>query len=130
MSCSKLVRNKQKGCCKTSKKKDHVSSESINQLFSKYKLDSDPLIVRDLCMIIISFCAFLRFNELSNIRCSDIVINDHHFTINIRSSKTDQYRFGNIIVCSKLEAVACPYKTLCKYIDQNNIDLACDDFFI
>ena len=110
------------------KKKDHVSSESINQLFSKYKLDSDPLIVRDLCMIIISFCAFLRFNELSNIRCCDIVIHDHHFTINIRSSKTDQYRFGNIIVCSKLEAVACPYKTLCKYIDQNNIDLVCDDF--
>ena len=103
-------------------KKDHVSAEVVNDLFKQFGSSTDPLLIRDLCMIILSFSCFLRFNELNNLLCSDVTIFDDHFSLNISKSKTDQYRYGNQVVCSKLGGLACPYTALCKYVKSSSID--------
>ena len=59
-------------------------------------------------MILLGFSGFLRFDELSSLRCNDISIFDSYFILKIRKSKTDQYRFGDEIPISKGLSIACP----------------------
>jgi hypothetical protein len=60
-------------------------------------------------MVTFCFSVFLRYDEISSIRCKDIIFNDDHLQIKILKSKTDQYRLGNEIVISKGQSFACPY---------------------
>ena len=53
-------------------KKDAVTSDMIKALFVKYSATRDLAVVRDLAMIIMCFCGFLRYDEVSNIKCKDI----------------------------------------------------------
>ena len=103
-------------------KKQPVTPDILVSLCEKYSASTDVLIVRDLCMIVLGFSAFLRYDEISNIRCNDIRMEDDYFILNIRKSKTDQYRFGNEVVISKGHTAACPYSMLLRYLqltDQN-----------
>ena len=123
-----LLETSKRTARKPRNKKDHVSADVINKLFSLYGSSNDPIIVRDLSMIIIYYCCFLRFNELSNIKCSDVKFFEDHLSVNSRKSKTDQYRLGNQVVCSKLNSVSCPYQALIKYINQNNVNLKSEEY--
>ena len=97
-------------------KKQPVTPELLVCLCEKYSESTDVLVVRDLCMIVLGFSAFLRYDEISNVRCNDIKIEDTYFCLNIRKSKTDQYRFGNEVVISKGNSAACPYSMLLRYL--------------
>lgn len=97
-------------------KKQPFTSESLISLCMKYSDSSDVIVVRDLCMIVLGFSAFLRYDEISNIHCNDVKIYDDYFSLYIRRSKTDQYRFGNEIVISKGNSAACPLAMLTRYI--------------
>lgn len=56
------------------------------------------------------------YDLISKIRCNDVTFDSNHFTIFIRSSKTDQYRFGNEVVVYKGDSVACPNMMLTRYL--------------
>ena len=58
-------------------KKDHVTSHMIIELCSEFKDSDDLMIVRDLAMIVLSFAGFLRFDELSSLKCNDVTVHDH-----------------------------------------------------
>ncbi|XP_033731784.1 uncharacterized protein LOC117321479 [Pecten maximus] len=109
-------------------KKDSVTSGILIRLCDIFSESSDLLVVRDLTMILLSFSGFLRYNELSNLHCSDVKLSESYFTLVVRKSKTDQYRFGSEIVISKGETTACPYDMLMKYIRIARIDIESDDF--
>jgi integrase len=79
-------------------------------------------------MIIVAYCGFLRYNELSQLTCNDISFFDKHVKIIIPKSKTDQYRQGNEILLAKLSSIACPVKALTKYIHSAGIVLSSDLF--
>ncbi|XP_069104366.1 integrase/recombinase xerD homolog [Argopecten irradians] len=74
-------------------------------------------------MILLCFSGFLRFNELSNLLCSDLKICDSYLVLKIRKSKTDQYRHGDEVVISKGQTVACPLTMIRKYIEIAEINL-------
>ena len=40
---------------------------------------------------LVGFAAFLRYDELSKLRCEDLTLTANFLEIKIRSSKTDQY---------------------------------------
>lgn len=109
-------------------KKQPVTTDMLIELCSLYTDSSDVIVVRDLCMILIGFTAFLRFDELSKIRCKDIKIYENYFSIFIHSSKTDQYRCGNEVVISKGNSVACPYNMLLRYLSISNQSTQDDRF--
>ena len=71
-------------------KKQPVTPELLVCLCEKYSESTDVLVVRDLCMIVLGFSAFLRYDEISNVCCNDIGKEDTYFCLNIRKSKTDQ----------------------------------------
>ena len=74
-------------------------------------------------MCLLSFAGFLRYNELSSLRCKDITIHDSHIDIFIYKSKTDQYRDGNNVVIARWSKVTCPVGNLVKYISCSDIKL-------
>lgn len=109
-------------------KKQPVTKDMLLELCSKYETSTDVLIIRDLCMLLLGFSAFLRYDELRNVHCNDIKFNDNHFSIHIRKCKTDQYRHGSDVVVAKGDTVACPYAMLKRYIDLSGISLTTSHF--
>lgn len=120
--CSK--RTARKPVCK----KEPVTTEMLTELCNFFSDSQDLLVVRDLSMILLCFSGFLRFNELSNLLCSDLKIFDSYFVLMIRKSKTDQYRNGNEVVISKGVTTACPHAMILKYIELAGIDLDSNNF--
>ena len=92
----------------------------IKDMFNKYSDSSDVSIVRDLSMIIVSCAGFLRYDEMSNIRCQDVTFHADYVQIHINKSKTNQYRDGADILLSKVTYVACPFTTINKYVKTCN----------
>ncbi|MCG8033524.1 MAG: tyrosine-type recombinase/integrase [Candidatus Thiodiazotropha taylori] len=111
-------------------KKDVVSSEMLKELCSPIVSQAcdDLLQVRDVTMILVAYAGFLRYDELSNLKCCNIKFQSEYFSLHIESSKTDQYRSGNEILIAKGESGACPYLMLQKYILLADIDLTSDHF--
>lgn len=81
-------------------KKEVVTTKDLVLLCDIYADSSSLLEVRDMCMILLSFAGFLRYEELSSLRCSDVKFFDGYVKIFINKSKTDQYRQGNEILIS------------------------------
>ena len=98
-------------------KKDVVTSDIVKELCDKFKYSGDVAVIRDLCMITTAFfTGFLRYDELSSIRCTDITMHQDFFKIEIQKSKTDQYRSGNQVVIAKGNTSACPHNMLNRYV--------------
>jgi hypothetical protein len=68
-------------------------------------------------MILQSFAGFLRFDELSSLCVDDVLVKDDYLVINIKKSKTDQYRQGSEILISKGNTSACPVSMYQPYLE-------------
>ena len=110
------------------RKKDPVTSDMIIDLCDKFVDSQDLCTVRNLCMITIAYSGFLRFNELSNIRCKDLSLEQDYLKLNIPKSKTDQYRHGCEILISKGTTSACPINMLNRYMSLANLDFDSDSY--
>ncbi|XP_063397693.1 uncharacterized protein LOC134682015 [Mytilus trossulus] len=110
-------------------KKEPVSIDIIIELCTKFKDSNDLLIVRDLAMIVLSFSGFLRFDELSSLKCKGVTVYDEFLKLFISHSKTDQYRQGNEILIAKGKTIACPVSIFQNYIDLAKLNLN-SDFYI
>lgn len=110
------------------KRKDVINSEMLVLLCNQYVGSSDLVDIRDLAMILTGYTGFLRFDEISKLRCNDVTFQDDHFTLNIRSSKTDKFRSGNKVLIAKGHTSACAYAMLRRYIDLASVDLSSNDF--
>ena len=68
-------------------------------------------------MIMLSYAGFLRFDELSDLCCTDIQFNSDHIVIHLKKSKTDIYRGGKYVLIAKGNTSACPVTMLQRYMD-------------
>ena len=109
-------------------KKDPVTTDILIRLCSMFHFSTDLLVVRDLLMTLLGFSGFLRFNELSQLRCNDFFVKEEHLVIKIRRSKTDQYRSGDEILICKGHTLACPYAMLFRYVSLAELVLESDMF--
>ena len=125
-----FVRNILESAKRTAKapcrKKDAVTSDHIIQLCDNFIDSQDLCTVRNLCMITLAYAGFLRFDELSSIRCKDLTFCDNYVDISIPKSKTDQYRHGCNILISKGSTSACPVDMLKRYINLANLNIRSD----
>ena len=64
---------------------------------------------------------FLRFSEVINLKCSDIILKKTHMPIFIEKSKTGEYREGYWIHLSKLQSAICSIQLFKKYIEAAKI---------
>ena len=109
-------------------KKDILSTEMIIELCDKFVESTDLATVRDLSMITLGYAGFLRFDEISNIKCNEISFCAEYVRILISKSKTDQYRSGNEVLISKGDSSACPYSMLLRYMNLASLNTESDSF--
>ncbi|XP_063420589.1 uncharacterized protein LOC134705803 [Mytilus trossulus] len=109
-------------------KKDPINNNILIALCSLYERSEDLLIVRDLTMILIGYSGFLRYDELTSLKCKDITVFDDYLEIHISRSKTDQYRQGNKMLISIGRTLACPFKMYNRYIKLASLDEKSDLF--
>jgi integrase len=108
-------------------RKDPISPEMLIELCKSLEHNNDLAVTRDLS-IMLSYAGFLRYDEVSNIKFSDVVFEDTHLSIKIRKSKTDQFRDGNTVLVAKGTTIACPVSMLKKYLTQANINWTKEQF--
>ena len=73
--------------------------------------------LRTILLRILSFTRFLRFSEVINLMCSDIILKETHMSIFIETTKTKVYREGYWKRFYKLHSAFCPMKLFRKYIE-------------
>ena len=66
--------------------------------------------VRLLVVCLVAFAGFMQCDELLKLQCSDIAFGTENMTINITSSKTDQYRYmyGSSLVVDRYRDTYIP----------------------
>lgn len=118
--------------------------EGARRLLAKPKVRKEPLTVRDLqkmvrcclqpaatlsalrtvSMFLLSFAAFLHFDEMVNLKCGDVKVTGTHLELRICKSKTDQYREGNTVIVARTHSSTCPVATLERYMREAKITLS------
>ena len=74
--------------------------------------------IRSVLICLLSFAAFLRFDELAKLVLSDVELVSEKFELLIESSKTDKYRDGVWIVVAVSGKVSCPVNMMNRYLDK------------
>lgn len=110
------------------KRKDVVTTDMLVSLCDQYIHSNSATDLRDLAMILTCYTVFLRFDEVSKLRCNDIDFHDDHYILTVKSSKTDQFRSGDKVMVAKGQTSACAYSMLNRYINIAGIDLSSNDF--
>ena len=80
--------------------------------------------VRLSTVCLLAFAGFLRFDELSKLRPTDLTLDKDKLTIKIRSSNTDQLRKGDEVVIARVGSDTCPVSMLEKYLSLGKISLS------
>lgn len=97
-------------------KKEPITPEILTKLVDKFgQEDASLLNVRTLTVVLVGYAGFLRFDELSNLKESDVQILEEHMELFIESSKTDQYRDGAWVVIARTSSKLCPVAMMERY---------------
>ena len=102
-------------------KKEPMSPYNLKRLVTKLKHNTDLLKMRTLTLALVSYAGFLRYDEASRIRRSDIVFERGYMKIFIEWSKVDKYRKGAWVYVARTCKQTCPYYTLREYLYIANI---------
>ena len=98
------------------KKKKPVSVELLGRIVEDTARSN---LLLDICptkVCLVAFAGFLRFNELVNIRPSDIELQENFMTLCQLCSKTDQFRKGDELVIARTGSATCPVAMLELYM--------------
>ena len=114
----------QRKLAKPKVKKEPITASMLTTLVES--LGTSPTLsdVRLAAGALLSFAAFLRYNELSGLRCCDIRFTEQHMTVHITSSKTDQYRQGDSVVVARTRTITCPVAMMERYMLMAGISTA------
>ena len=90
---------------------EHLSKLVLQFAHTSAKLPD----IRDVCLCLLAYAGFLRFDEVSRLRWCDITPSECYFSISINSSKTDQIGKGSVRLISKTASPTCPCAMLSRY---------------
>ena len=111
------------------RKKEVITPYDLFRLAKKFGKDHKNLKnMRVLTICVVGFAGFLRYNELANLRCCDIIFHKSYVKLFIESSKTDVYRDGSWVILAKTNSRTCPFKILQSYIKLLNTAPSSDGY--
>ena len=97
-------------------KKEPITVARLDQLVNSKALSMASLYdIRSVLICLLSFAAFLRFDELAKVVRSDVELDSEKFQLFIESSKTDKYRDGVLVVVAVSGKVSCPVNMMNQY---------------
>ncbi|XP_072037315.1 integrase/recombinase xerD homolog [Amphiura filiformis] len=98
-----------------SNRKEPITPDILHALVVKF--GSGDLKCTRLCsMFLLAFAAFLRYEELANLKVCDLDMCYSHIKVFIEKSKTDQLREGAWVVVGATGKSTCPVSMLQKYL--------------
>lgn len=110
------------------RRKDPVDNDMFQSLCSLHKDTNYVLILINLVMILFGFAGFVRFDEISSLKCNNILVEEEYVKIFIEKSKNDQLREGNEVLIAEGVTCACPYNMFLRYVSAAKINLLSSDF--
>lgn len=93
-------------------KKEPVTIDMLSAMVGS--LSSSPSL-SEIRLLAISYAAFLRYDEISSLRCCDITFSSRSMSVRINSSKTDQYRQGDSVLVARTDSALCLVSMLERY---------------
>jgi len=109
-------------------KKAPFTSDMLKSITDDALADKSLASIRLAAMCLIGFAGFFRYNELCNIRLSDMELSPSHLKIKVRESKGDQLRQGDEVVIARAGFTYCPVLMLETYLKMAGISPGSDGF--
>uniref|UniRef100_A0A1X7VD80 Tyr recombinase domain-containing protein n=1 Tax=Amphimedon queenslandica TaxID=400682 RepID=A0A1X7VD80_AMPQE len=110
------------------RRKEPITVVMLQQLVESMGVSPTLTEVRLAAICLLAFAAFVRFNEISKLKCADIRISEEKMEVMIRSSKTDQYRQGDIIPIARSGLPTCPVRMMESYFSLGRIEPTSQQF--
>ena len=110
-----------------SNRKEPITPELLKTIVGGADL-SNALELRNVCLYLLCFAGFLRFDDVSRIKRNRISFHSGYMSIKVEKSKNDQLRQGDEVLIAKGEGTACPVRILEEYLNRFNIDPQSDQF--
>lgn len=110
-----------------SNRKEPITPELLKSIVGGADL-SKGLELRNVCLYLLCFAGFLRFDDVSRIKRNQISFHTGYMSIKVEKRKNDQLRQGDEVLIAKGEGTACPVKILEEYLNRFNIDPLSDQF--
>jgi integrase len=108
-------------------KKEPVTIEILRSQVDRFGQENASLAdIRTLAICMLGFAGFFRYNEIANLKGSDVSILSDHMEIFVEASKTDQYRDGARVVIARTGSSTCPVGMLERYLDMAGVSCADD----
>ena len=103
-------------------KKEPPSPQLLQKMVRVLAQESASLLyIPTVTICLLAFSGFFRFNEIAQIRCSDLQFSSTDVRIiKVRQSKTDQYRDGNEVIIGRTGNETCPVAMLERYMAMAN----------
>ena len=110
-------------------KKEPVAPQLLRRMVNLMAQQSASLLdIRTVSVCLLAFSGFFRFNELAQIRCSDLQFSSTDVRVRVQHSKTDQYRDGNEVLIARTGSSTCPVAMLERYMAMANLTTAVDNW--
>ena len=122
-----VVEGFQRQLARPKKRKEPVTVQMLQEIVASMNPESLSS-VRLVTLCLLAFAAFLRFNEISQLRCCDVKIIGDKLEVFIRGSKTDQFQQGDRVPIVRSGLSTCPVSMLERYFRVANIDLSSEQY--
>lgn len=96
-------------------KKEPISAELLSLMVKSLSQKQCLYNARTIAICLLAYSGFLRYDEVSRLKCCDVVINSDYMLLFIESSKTDKYRDGAWLPISRTFNPTCPVSNLENY---------------
>ena len=70
--------------------------------------NGNPSELQIACLIALGFAAFLRWDDLKDLRCCHLQMTSEHMSITLTKRKNDQFREGSVILVARTGSRTCP----------------------
>ena len=97
------------------KVKEPVTVEMLTALVQSLGTSPSLSKLRMAATCLLAFATFLHNDEIAKLRCCDITFSKGYMTVCILSSKTNQYRQGDIVLVARTNSPTCPVAMLERY---------------
>lgn len=109
--------------------KEPLTVEMLKLLIDKHLINPDNLLNARLnAMCCLAFVAFMRFDELSKLKRSDIVFHETYMAVFVEKAKNDVYRIGHWVLVARTGTVYCPVGLLDRYLKLSGMQDLSDKF--
>ena len=101
--------------------KEPVTADMLRAMVDLVGQEPSLSDVRLLVLCLVAFAGFMYCDELFKLQCSDIAFGTESMTINITSSKTDQYRKGSTLVIARTGTPTYPVAMMERYFSMGGL---------